>query len=356
MQTAAASLAALLGAGIVTTTVLAAGKPADAGHALSSAEGPLLGFTLANDLLRVRVVGNSERFFPLSDTVQPGLNGLAALIHAGQGRNIFTPAGLNYECCHTVPKMGQQADLWNAPRVAPMAIEQVDPRTVRLTQKGADASGLNTEIVFHLGENYVDQTITFWPDVDIESSDSFWASYLNLVQNPSLYLRGALRGEPEAKWLEMTSAGHNRGGNADLFFRPCDPTGKAWHQFLTDNPVRRQAVYETPASRAATEGAGFKLGEVASFDNFFFGFVDDYVALWIFRTPENGRFYPWISASGGETVRRPAWDFGIASGPQKAGERRSFFVRLVYKPFAGVDDVLKEVERFQAPRTATGAR
>jgi len=48
-------------------------------------------------------------------------------------------------------------------------------------------------------------------------------------------------------------------------------------------------------------------------------------------------------------VRRPAWDFGIWSGPQEAGERRTHYVRLVYKPFAGIDDVLEEVQRFQAP-------
>jgi hypothetical protein len=91
------------------------------------------------------------------------------------------------------------------------------------------------------------------------------------------------------------------------------------------------------------------LGQLASFDNFFFGFVDDYVALWVFRKPENGSFNPWISASGAQAIRRPAWDFGISSGPQKAGERRSFAVRFVYHPFVGVEDVLKEVDRFQTP-------
>ena len=202
------------------------------------------------------------------------------------------------------------------------------------------------EIVFHLGDTHLDETITTWPDSDIESSHTFWASYLQFVQNTSLYLRGALSGDSRSQWLEMTSAGHS-GMGSGTYFRPMDPKGKAWYQFLTDNPVRRQAVFETPASRKATEKAGFKLGDLRSFDNFFFGFVDNYVALWVFRQHSVGKFVPWISASGAQALRRPAADFAIESGPQKAGERRSFFVRLVYKPYAGLDDLLKEVKRFE---------
>ena len=319
-----------------------------AAEAAASHESQLVGFILVNGPLRVRVTDNASRLCPTGDYTMPGYNGLAALIHDRQGRNAFTPAGLNYEMGSTVPQMGQHKGVWNAPRVAPMTIEQLDAHSVRLTQKGADAAGVNAEIRFSLGETYVDQTITVWPDVDVESSSTFWASYMNFVQNTSLYLRGALQGEQESGWLEMTSAGHG-GGEKDVFFRPLDPHGKAWHEFLTDNPVRRQAITQTPESVAATERAGFKAGRLASFENFFLGFVDDYVALWIFRPTGEGGFNPWVSASGSHAVCAPAWDFSIWSGPQKAGERRTYHVRLVYKPFAGLDDVLREVQRFQHP-------
>ncbi len=315
-----------------------------AAGAAPSPEGELAGAYLTNGPLRARVTDNASRLCPVGDYAMPGYNGLASLIHERQGRNVFAPAGLNYECSGTVPPMGEQKGAWNAPRVAPMALEQLDAHTARLTQKGADAAGLNAEIVFQLGETYVDQTITVWPDVDVESSSTFWASYMNLVQNTSLFLRGVLKEEQEAQWLEMTSAGHNGG----LFFRAFDPHGKAWHEFLTDNPVLRQAIIQTPESVAATERAGFRAGALTSFDDFFFGFVDDYVALWIFRPTDKGSFSSFVSASGMQAVRRPAWDFGIWSGPQKAGERRTYHVRLVYKPFAGLEDVLEEVQRFQA--------
>ena len=311
-------------------------------------ESRLVDVILTNGHLRARFVDNSIRINAVGDDSLPGYSGLASLVYIEQGRNLFAPAGLNYESCSTVPRMGQRAELWNAPRVAPMVLEQLDAHTVRLTQRGAEAAGLNVEIVYHIGEAQVDQTITTWPDKDIESSNMFWASYMLFVQNTSLYLHAALKDEPKTRWLEMTSAGH-KGSGSGTYFRPFDPVAKAWHEFLTDNPVLRQAIFETPASRAATEQAEFKLDQLASFDNFFFGFVDDYVALWVFRQPENGRFNPWISASGAQAIRRPAWDFAISSGPQKAGERRSFAIRFVYKPFAGVEDVLKEVERFQTP-------
>ncbi len=330
--------------GFQTVVVLA--QPT-ASAAAASDEQRLVGIKLSREPLDVRVVDNTSRLCPLRDEVMPGYNGLSLLVCSEQGRNIFNPAGMNYETCTTSPKMGLKKDVWNAPRVAPLTIEQLGPDTVRLAQKGSEAAGLNMEITFTVSASGVDQVITTWPDVDIESSHTFWASYMNLVQNTSLYLRAALKGESETRWLEMTSAGHNSKGSG-TFFRLCDPSGKAWHDFLTDNPVQRQAINETPESVAATERAGFRMGEVASFDHFFFGFVDDYVALWIFRKPQNGKFHPWISASGYDAVRRPAWDYGILSGSQKAGERRDFHVRLVYKRFAGIDDVMEEVERFQA--------
>jgi len=265
---------ALLCASVTTAIALAAKEPINAGGAIAPPDGQLVGVVLTNGHLRARIVENTDRLCPLGDSTMPGYNGLASLVDTRQGRNIVTPAGLNYESCKTMPKLGKRQDLWNAPRVAPMMIEQIDAHTARLTQKGADAAGLNVEIVFRLGETHIDQTITEWPDEDIDSSYTFWASYMNLVQNTSLFLHGVLKGEQEARWLEMTSAGHN-GSGTGTFFRSCDPTGKAWHEFLTDNPVRRQVVFETPASLAATEHAGFKMGQVVSFDNCFFGFVVD---------------------------------------------------------------------------------
>lgn len=305
----------------------------------------LAGFELIRPPLRVRVVDNSDRYFHLSDSVITGMNGLASLIHDEQNKNIFGSCGMNLEEAETNPEAGTLHELWNAPRVAPMKIEKTSQYSVKLTQNASEASGLNHEIVFTLGDSCIDQTITTWPDHDIKSSHTFYASYMNQPQNTSLFFHAVLEGQDKPQWLEVTSPGH--GGDASMFFRPIDPKGKPWHEFLSDNPVIRQQRFRTPKTIAATERAGFKVGKLKSFDNFMFGFVDEYVLLFIFRPPEDSSFGMWISASGALAVRCPAWDYMIDSGPQKAGEKRTFHVRLVYKPFVDIDNVLAEVKRFQ---------
>lgn len=302
----------------------------------------LPGVVLESESLRVRITDNSPRLSHLTDLVDDGYNGVAALIHKEQGKNIFSFAGMNYECASTEPPAGERRELWNAPRVAPMGIERVGERSVRLTQSAAEASGLNAEILFELGDSHLDQTITVWPDHDIARSKTFWASYMNQVQNTSLFLRGRPESDAGPRWLEATSAGHS--GDGAVRYRAFDPAGKTWCDHLTDNPLLRQARIQTAESVAATEKAGFKKVALEDFEGFFYGLVDDYVALYIFR---EGDFSMWMSASGGAAVRNPAWDYQTISGSQKAGERRAFHVRLVYKRFAGVDDVLREVDGFR---------
>lgn len=283
-------------------------EPDNEGDRDMAVDEDLTGVTLRSGPLRARVTDNSARHCAPDDGIHRGYNGLASLIHEGQRRNVFAPVGFNYECSSTSPEYGAQKDAWDAPRVAPMTLGQPDEHTARLTQTAVDCAGLNAEIVFRLSDTHVDQSITLWPDRDVESSSTFWASYMNMVQNTSLFVHGALEGEGEKRWLEMTSAGHS-GGAKDVFFRSVGPAGKDWHEFLTDNPVRRQAIFQTPETVAATEAAGFRAGRLASFDRFMFGFVDDYVLLWIFREPEGGRVHTWISASGGGSRPPPGLGF-----------------------------------------------
>ena len=306
----------------------------------------MVGIELSDGALTARVTDNSERFISQSDRAMSGYNGLASLRDSRQGKNIFVHAGLNYECGSAEPKMGRHRDAWNAPRLAPMALERLEGNRVRLSQNGDDAAGLGVMSEYVLRQPYVDLTVTFWPDVDIDSSTTFWASYMNQVQNTSLFLRGVVRDGDRPTWLEYTSAGHGK-----TFVRAFDPTGMQWHEYLRDNPVLRQRMEDRPEGVAAAEEAGFAEAEIASFDLFQFGFIDDYLFLLIFRQGSGVRIYPWISAVGGGAIRSPAWDFGVKSGAQKAGERRTFDARLVFKPFQGIEDVLHEVTGFQQARS-----
>jgi len=303
----------------------------------------LPGIIIESDQLQVRFVDNSARFIHISDSYQEGMNGIASLIHRGQGKNIFASAGMNLECTHTDPPHGKLKDLWNAPRIGPMKMEQVDPVTVKYTQKATEVSGLNMEMLFTVGGSFIDQTITTWPDHHIESSSSFFASYMNQVQNTSLFIRTPEGQDGDKQWLEITSAGHNASDGTGVFCRPFDPVGLNWDEHLKDNPLLRQGIIETPGSRQATLDAGFSEYPSKKMDHFYYGFVDSYVYLMIFKEPE---FIFWISASGGQAVRSPAWDYEFRSGPQKAGEKRDYHLRLVYKPFESIEDILMEADRF----------
>ena len=300
------------------------------------------GITMTCGPLTARFIDNSPRLIHTKDSVLPGYNGLAALMDPRQNKNIFSCAGLNYECCNLTPPSGAQHDKWNAPRVSPMTLEATGPLSVRLTQNGADASGLNVVIDFTLADHFVDQVFTAWPDEDIESSDLVFASYLNQVQNTSIYLRGLARGESAPRWLEVSKVAHN---SKTLVWRPLDPTGKRWDQYRIDDPVLRQAIeHETPAVCKAAEAAGFRPTPFGWVDRFYYGLVDDFVFLMIFREEEFGLAY---SPTGCNTVRSPAWDYTIQGGAQRAGERRTYHARLVYQPFTTLEDILDEVGRFQ---------
>ncbi|MHC4295473.1 MAG: hypothetical protein ACYSTL_07790, partial [Planctomycetota bacterium] len=307
------------------------------------------GIELRNGPLQVHVTDNSARFFSQIYRYADGYNGLGSLKRDDQQKNIFAKAGFNLECASAHPKTGALLDKWNAPRLATMKLEKISGRSARLTQKGAEAAGVNVEIVYTLGKTYVDMSCSVWADGDVQQIKTFWASYMNQVQNTSLYLRGKLNEAEAAEWYELTSPTHNgpRG------YRPFDPKGKDWYDYLTDNPVRRQVMKKSPdipAAKAAQEKAGFKPGKLApgSFENFFYGFIDDYLFLTIFRPSKDVKFIPWISPVGGGAVRSPAWDFTCNTlRSTKAGEKVTFHVRLVYKKFAGLVDLLEEVKAFQ---------
>ena len=310
----------------------------------TSVNNKLSGIVIEKPPLTVRFVDNSERYFHISDSYASGMNGIASLIHADQRKNIFSTVGMNLECTRTHPKYGKLKDEGLAPRIGDMKMEQIDSVTVKYTQIGKDVSGLNMEMLFKVGDSYIDETISTWPDHDIEYSSSFFASYMNQVQNTSIFLRTPGKDEDKKQWLEIASAGHGADDGIGVFGRPYNPFGMKWHEHLKDNPLLRQARIETPETKLATFDAGFSKYPSKKMDYFYYGLVDDYLYLMIFQESD---FIFWISASGNGTVRQPAWDYEFKTGPQKANERRNFHVRLVYKPFVSIEDVLDEVSRFQ---------
>ncbi len=233
------------------------------------------------------------------------------------------------------------------PTVAPMTIARTEDGRAVLTQRGADATGLDTRIEYALGARHLDQTITLSSERGIDFFDTFWSSHLNGAQCTSLFMQGVLQGHSAPHWLEVSTPG--MGNEGRVYYRPFDPRGKRWSDHVVDNPVLRQKPAADAESIAATLAAGFVANEPnkCAFTGFYYGLFDDHLYLMIFREPE---FYFWTGASGA-TIRNPSWDYGLAGGPLKAGEQRSFHVRLVFKPFSGVEDVLAEVRAFRGERS-----
>jgi hypothetical protein len=307
------------------------------------------GIVLDNGRLRARVVDNAPRLVHFRDSVDPGLHGLGCLLHRDQNKNVFSACGLNYQVSNPRPAGGKGIA---SPRQAPILAERTGELSARLTHRGAEGNGLDTTLDYELRGEAVDQTITFAPSYDIEGFDAFFASYMSQPQDTSIYLRGRLQGDAALRWYEVASAGHvGPHGGDRIYYRTFDPTGKDWHQHRSDQPLRRQKRIADEESVAATLAAGFRMNEPnkCPFGGFYYAFIDDYVFLMIFREPE---FYFWLSCSGGGTTRNPAWDYGIRCGAMRAGEKRSFHARLVFKRFAGVEDVLREVAEFRGPGAA----
>jgi hypothetical protein len=296
------------------------------------------GIVIENEQLKVRFSDNSPRFVNMYDEFVVGMNGIAFMAHKDQGKNIFAHVGMNLEACHTYPPAGKVHEQPQNTRKAPIKMEKMDEQTVRFFQDADEGAGLNFDITYKVHGHYVDHTITTWPNHDLDSCSAFWASYMHQLQNTSLFMKkpDALGGE----YVEVSSPGH---GVWPVFTRPYDPNGLTWHEHLRDNPLLRQAIRKSDETMKATTEAGFEAYPQKKMDHWYYGFVDEYVYLMIFKEKD---WIMWYSPSGSKAVRSPAWDYEFKSGAQNAGEKKTYHVRLVYKKFIDFKDVIWEVERF----------
>jgi len=322
--------------------IAALGLPAGAQATLNTPAAGPPGIALETDVLRLRITDNSPRFYEVSGHMMSGANGIASLIHKQQRKNIVCGVSANLEYCSVSPPSGALQDRWDAPRHAPATLEQIGPRCARLFWKASEASGMNVSTEFALDGHYVDHTITLWPDADVESVDILWASWMNNPQNTSLFLHGMVEGETAPRLLEVSRVAH--GPHSPLLWRGFE-ADTTWDGHLRDNPVLRQSVEKDDSTKQhAALAAGFSASRFEWTGDFYYGLIDEYLYLMIFREPE---FFYFISPTGGVSLRLPAWDYGIKSGAQRAGEKRNYHGRLVYKPFVSVADVLKEVADFR---------
>lgn len=227
-----------------------------------------------------------------------GYNGVWSLVPTGERDSLFVPgiAGLNLEHYFDGWHNGSR-EIFFEPRVAPMALQPVDGRTLRLRQAPTPFWGVESTTLFRVEEpNRIRLT---WSGIPRRPQvlnggvmGVFWASYIHRPEDDRIHFRAVGR---EAGWTAFRSAAHGDRssvrGPADTLDLMISP-GNAGKLFSSCAEVRWKGA---PA---------------------YYGRWRDRVYAVAFRTRELLRFA--MSPSGGG-AGNPAWDFQILVPDCRAG-------------------------------------
>ena len=263
-------------------------------------------------------------------------NGLFSLSAPEDAENPFVPlyAGLNLEHFFDARPRSPEAAIFFEPRHAPMRFTRIDGRTAELYQPETPHYGIESWTRFTLRDPYyVDMQFRCIPHKDVFEGGFFgvfWASYINAPLNKSLYFLQSGAADAPGVWAQLCTQQHGRDSSVlavdDAFDIPFQATGDVLYANLS--PLRHSAP-------------------------FYYGQVRDMVLISIFRPGPRVRF-AHSPSGGGRTPdgqdTNPAWDFQLIVPEYQVGTEYTLDMRLVYKPWAGRDDVLAEVRRYlEAP-------
>jgi hypothetical protein len=175
-----------------------------------------------------------------------------------------------------------------------------------------------------LREPYAGSSLGDWMELG-------WCNYMNAVTDPAIYFVSG------GRWVREYSTQH---GYKSMFY----PSGLPWEQ-REHRPVEeyRRRGLEVPFHWTASETA-FDLP-------LYYGRVHRMVYLVMFDRYLDWRFFTSPTGGGGNALgpgyHNPAWDWSwMIKGPE-IGKKYECNLRLVYKPFAGNDDVLDEYRNWE---------
>lgn len=258
-------------------------------------------------------------------------NGLFSLGAPGKGASPFVPlyAGLNLEHYFDARPRPDDGLVFFEPRNAPMTFRKVDDRTAELYQPETPVYGVESRMRFTFSEPYyVDAQFTCTPHKALRGGflGCFFASYINAPEDKSIYFLAAGSSLDSPKWNQFCTQQHDR-----------------------DSTV----MWERDELPVEFERGGTTLYNCISplryAEPFFYGRWRDMVLIYIFERGAPIRFAHSPSGGGSTpdgTDTNPAWDFQFFAPDAKPGREYGFKMRLVYKPWAGRDDVLSEVRRY----------
>ena len=186
---------------------------------------------------------------------------------------------------------------------------------------------------------YIDHTLTFVDKQDVRREgcdfrEVSWCCYMNCPEDPRLHFLSG------GQWLGYISPEHGIGSNIAPSFIPDDAL-ESW----------------LPRKRSTTGGwmEPFHWDRTAQrFDEpFYYGRLGNMAMILVFDKPEWLRFFCSPSGGGNSLIPGqtcPAWDFEwvIPKSHYDVGKEYSFRMRLIYKQFVSVDDVLAEYRMAQS--------
>jgi hypothetical protein len=253
-----------------------------------------------------------------------GYNGIAELYHNEQDSTVFVPsyAGFNLEHVFNGDSLVQFFE----PRVNPMTLYKKSAEEVLLYQKNTPVSGAESLTEFRLTEPcYIDITFScIFHDAKYFTHDYagfFWASYINKPADKSIYFRGVADDQTDVKWISAFSDKHGT---------------KSTHRAVND----KYDFYFAPDFRASLAN---NYSDYRFSLPFYYGRFHNMALGYLFNSSEVIRLTQ--SPTGGGSTN-PAWDFQWLIPKPVAEKMYSFKARIVYKPFAGSEDMLDEYEKW----------
>jgi hypothetical protein len=273
---------------------------------------------LSNGIINAVFVDNNA--FGLDH--RAGYNGIAELTHRSQDSSIFVPnyAGFNLEHIFGGDSL---AELFE-PRKHPMELYRISDSEVLLYQSPTPLSGVESQTVFKLtGSHYIDVLFRF---IIHDGSffkhgyaGLFWASYIHEPGDKKIYFRGRKEGSESTGWISAYSTAHGT---------------KSTHL----GKQEKDPVYFAPNfnARLASHFSDYRYDQP-----FYYGRFHNMVLAYMFK-PDQGIRFSQSPTGGGDL--NPAWDFQFIVPDFEVGKEYSFQARIMYKEFAGENDVRDEFE------------
>ncbi|HOX36914.1 MAG TPA: hypothetical protein PL033_02905 [Candidatus Brocadiia bacterium] len=287
-----------------------------------------------------------------------GYNGVASLIPAQTGNNLFVPtfSGMNYETIELtgLPPFKREGASRFEPRSDPMSIERADAGSATLVQPETSHAGVSARIVFRVEEpHYLHQRIEltfnrqFCPEGTPCEFNSLWASYIHMPTDRRIYLKPDMNSGTELSgWIGITKEDHS---SPEMIVKalPSDREISAEEHLSNmesespENPAQRLPLDAPPWPLSAS------LGRIPYPARFYYGLVHDgLMMLMMFRQPERFRIAYSPCGAGKEPAWNPAWDYILHLDDAQTGVVYAWELCLCVKPFAGRGDALNEYNHY----------